>query len=61
MAGDAEVLRDDAVRLAELARTAGVETTLHVEPEMVHAYVSFGRDDPPAKRALDLVRRFLSA
>jgi monoterpene epsilon-lactone hydrolase len=33
--GGAELLRDDAVRLAERARAAGVEIDLHIEPAMV--------------------------
>ena len=37
-AGDREVLRDDAVRLAARAEQAGVTTTLVVWPELHHAF-----------------------
>jgi len=57
--GDAELLRDDSVRLAERGRAAGVDITLHIEPDMVHAFMAFGRDDAPTRRTLDLVARFL--
>jgi monoterpene epsilon-lactone hydrolase len=59
VAGDAEVLRDDGVRLAERGRAAGVDVTLHVEPDMVHAFMAFGRNDPPTSRTLDVIARFL--
>lgn len=36
--GDAEVLLDDAARLAEAARAAGVEVAHHVYPEMPHIW-----------------------
>jgi acetyl esterase/lipase len=57
--GDAELLRDDSIRLAERGRAAGVDVTLHVEPDMVHAFMTLGRDDAPTRRTLDLVARFL--
>jgi epsilon-lactone hydrolase len=59
VAGDAELLRDDAVRLAERGRAVGVDVTLHVEPAMVHAFIAFGRNDPPTRRTLDVIARFL--
>jgi acetyl esterase/lipase len=36
--GDAEVLLDDATRLAAKAEAAGVDVTLEVWPEMVHVW-----------------------
>jgi monoterpene epsilon-lactone hydrolase len=39
--GSAEVLLNDATRLAERATAAGVETTLEVWPEMIHVWHTF--------------------
>jgi epsilon-lactone hydrolase len=58
--GDAELLRDDALRLADNARAAGVDVTLHVEPDMVHAFMTFGRDDAPTRRTFEAIRTFLA-
>jgi epsilon-lactone hydrolase len=46
MAGAAEVLADDARTLHERLRVAGVDATLEVEPDMVHAWPLFGRYFP---------------
>ncbi len=37
-AGEHEMLRDDSVRVASIARTAGVEVTLEIWPCMVHVF-----------------------
>ena len=44
--GDAELLRDDAFALADRATAAGVALALHVEPDMVHAFMTLGRKGP---------------
>lgn len=41
LAGDAEMLRDNAVRLAERAKEDGVDVTLEVWPDMIHAWPQF--------------------
>lgn len=41
LVGTAEVLLDDAVRLADRAREAGVEVDLHVHPDLVHVWPVF--------------------
>lgn len=41
LAGDAEMLRDNAVALAERADTDGVDVTLEVWPDMIHAWPQF--------------------
>jgi acetyl esterase/lipase len=51
-AGGAEVLLDDATRLAERARDAGVDTTLDVWEDMIHAWHVFGAFIPQAKQAI---------
>jgi epsilon-lactone hydrolase len=40
-AGDADVLHDDAVRLTERARAAGVDVTLQQWPDMIHVWHLF--------------------
>jgi epsilon-lactone hydrolase len=59
-AGDHEILRDDAIRLAERARADGVEITLEVWPEMIHVWHYFAGLVPESTRALDEVGRFLA-
>jgi acetyl esterase/lipase len=39
MAGDAEVLRDDAVRFGAKAAAAGVDVTFDIVPEMQHIFI----------------------
>jgi monoterpene epsilon-lactone hydrolase len=58
--GDHEILRDDAVRLAEKARADGVEITLEIWPEMIHVWHYFAGLVPESTRALDEVGRFLA-
>jgi monoterpene epsilon-lactone hydrolase len=50
--GDAEVLLDDSVRLADKARTAGVDVTLEVWPEMVHVFQGSAGFVPEADEAI---------
>lgn len=57
-AGDLETLRDDAVRLAERARAAGVDVTLTVYDDMIHAFMLFA-GVPDAKRATDEIVAFV--
>jgi acetyl esterase/lipase len=49
--GDHEVLLDDAVRLGELARAAGVEARTVVWPEMTHVFQAQTLLLPEARRA----------
>jgi salicylate hydroxylase len=41
-AAEEEALRDDAVRLVDAARAAGVDATLELVPDSVHSFVLFG-------------------
>ncbi len=58
-AGAAEVLADDAVRLAARAEQAGVEVEFALYPEMIHAFHLFGYVIPQAQPAVDELVRFL--
>ncbi len=61
IAGAAELLRDDAARLAERARAAGVDVTLHLEPDMVHAFMTFGRHDEATRRTFERMETFFAS
>lgn len=50
--GDAEVLLDDATRLAERARAAGVDVEIEVWPEMVHVFQAFAPMLPEGREAV---------
>jgi acetyl esterase/lipase len=58
-AGSEEVLRDDAVRLAEAARARGVTVDLRIWPDMIHVWQMFGDLLPEAEAAISAIRRFL--
>ena len=48
--GSAEILLDDAVRVAERARDAGVEVELRVWPDMIHVWHAFADILPEGQR-----------
>jgi epsilon-lactone hydrolase len=50
--GTAELLLDDALRLAERARAAGVDVDLQVYPELFHVWQAFAGALPEADEAL---------
>jgi epsilon-lactone hydrolase len=56
--GDAEVLLDDAVRLAALAETVGVRSFLEVWPEMVHVFQASASYVPEADQAIARIAEF---
>nr|QRD81044.1 lipolytic protein [uncultured bacterium] len=58
-AGDREILLDDAVRLAERARDAGVDVTCEVWPEMIHVWHFFTGLAPEATEGVARVAAFL--
>jgi len=60
LAGGAEILLDDSVRLAERARAAGVDTTAVIEPGEVHVYVMFDRLSEPARRGWRAISAFIA-
>lgn len=57
--GDWETLLDDATRLAERARAAGVDTTLDVWPEMIHIWHLFYQMLPEGRQAIERVGTFV--
>ena len=59
--GSAEVLLDDATRLAERALMAGVDTTLEVWPEMIHVWQTFAPILPEGRRAIERIGQFVRA
>ena len=56
--GTAEVLLDDAVRLAERARAAGVDVRLEAWDDLVHVFQAFAPMVPEAIEALDGIGAF---
>jgi monoterpene epsilon-lactone hydrolase len=58
--GDAEVLRDDAVRMAGRAEAAGVDVTLDVVPEQFHIFPVFESFLPEARQAIDAIGAFVT-
>ena len=57
--GTAEVLLDDANRLADRAREAGVEVTLHAWEDMIHVWQLFAPMLPEGKQAIDQAGEFI--
>ena len=59
--GDSEILLDDARRLAERARAAGVVVDLRVHPDVPHAWPFLNAILPEGRQALDEAAAFLFA
>jgi acetyl esterase/lipase len=57
--GTAEILFDDATRLAERAREAGVEVELEVWDEMIHVWHAFADALPEGVQAIEGIAGFL--
>ena len=57
--GDHEVLLDDSTRVAQKARTAGVNVKLEVWPEMIHVWHLFASFLPEGQEAVDGVGKFI--
>lgn len=60
-AGTAEILLDDAARLAERAGDAGVDVTLDIWPEMIHVWQGFAGFLPEAQTAVTQIGAFIRA
>ncbi len=60
-ASEDEVLRDDAIRVAETARRAGVEVELQLWPHVPHVWQFFAGVLPEARASLDATTRFVLA
>ena len=59
LVGTAETLLDDATRLAERAKAAGVKVDLQVWDDMVHVWPMFASILPEGQQALDVVGEFV--
>jgi acetyl esterase/lipase len=57
--GTAEVLFDDATRLADHARAAGVDVTLEPWEDMIHMWHSFAAMLPEGQQAIDRIGEFI--
>ena len=57
--GTAEVLLDDSTRLAERARSAGVDVTLEAWDDMIHVFQFFASTLPEAQQAIDRIGQFM--
>ncbi len=60
-ASEAEILRDDAIRLAERLRAVGGEVTLDMVPDAPHAWQFFGTLLPESRISLESAARFVKA
>lgn len=59
VAGDLELGRDDAVLLAEKMKAAGTDVVLHLEPDMVHGFVTFDEKLAAVGHTLEAVGAFV--
>jgi acetyl esterase/lipase len=57
--GDAETLLDDSRRFAEKAKSAGVDVTLEIWPDMPHVFQFFAPYLPQAVEAIDHIAQFV--
>jgi acetyl esterase/lipase len=57
--GDAETLLDDANRIADRAKSAGVQVKLEVWPEMIHVWQMFASFLPEGQQAVDVIGKFI--
>jgi monoterpene epsilon-lactone hydrolase len=59
--GEAEILLDDATRVAERAKQAGVEVQLEVWDDMIHVWHVFAKILPEGQQAIDKIGKFVIA
>jgi epsilon-lactone hydrolase len=57
--GSDEILRDDAVRMADKLKTAGCDVEIEVWPRMPHAWHLYARIVPEARHAIERIGAFL--
>jgi acetyl esterase/lipase len=57
--GSDEILRDDAVRMAEKLRAAGSDVEIEVWPRMPHAWHLYARVVPEGRHAIERIGAFL--
>ena len=61
IAAECDVLADDSRLMAAHLQTAGVDTTLHIEPCVTHGFINRGRLIPAAEACLTRAAQFLKA
>ena len=59
--GSDEILRDDAVRMADRLRSAGCEAELEIWPRMPHVWPLYARVLPEGRRAVERIGGFVRA
>jgi epsilon-lactone hydrolase len=59
--GTAEILLDDATRLAERAKAAGVDVTLEIWDHMIHVWQSFADLLPEGRQAIERIGAYVEA
>ena len=59
--GDSEILLDDSTRLAEKAKSVGVQVSLEIWPEMFHVWQGLAPLFPEAQQAIDRVGEFIQS
>lgn len=59
IAGTAEILYDDSIRLAESAKSAGVEVILDIWEDMIHAFPVFAKVAPESQKAIEKISNFI--
>jgi acetyl esterase/lipase len=57
--GEAETLLDDANRITQRAKAAGVQVSLEVWPEMIHVWQMFAAVLPESQQAIDGMGKFV--
>ncbi|MGH7082968.1 MAG: alpha/beta hydrolase fold domain-containing protein, partial [Acetobacteraceae bacterium] len=57
--GEAEILLDDATRVAERAKKAGVNVDLEVWADMMHVWHVFAKLLPEGQQAIDKIGKFV--
>ncbi|MGH2637731.1 MAG: alpha/beta hydrolase [Rhabdochlamydiaceae bacterium] len=57
--GSSEMLRDEAVAIAEKAKESGVSVSLEEWPEMIHCWHFFASKIPEGREAIDHIGKFL--
>lgn len=57
--GEAEILLDDATRVTERAKAAGVEVDLEVWDDMIHVWHVFAKILPEAQQAIDRIGAYV--
>jgi acetyl esterase/lipase len=61
LVGSIETLLDDALKLAEKAREAGVETTLDIQENMIHSWPLYASKFPEGEETIALIASFLNS